>query len=300
MADDARVGLGGPGQRTTERVGGWDEILIAIRNTIALMIMAGVTAPLVALATLIVGPWALVVLIPAGIEAVARWFEPDIIMERASKAAWGVTVLVFLALVPERALAWWPWSWQVNRSTSWGLLWPAEFPGLMRAIIALRIVPVIAVARAIPQTWYLAQRLRREIMAPTASGAAYESASLANIDIPNAYNPHRLPGEAPQVTVNPVRPVPFNAPKAALTLDVLMTPTGKRIGADDVLDMLDAQPAAGLSWRTWHSRNWTRSDWEAALEILEAQGLVTPRQSGRTTALTVSVDDAMDAIERLT
>ena len=113
------------------------------------------------------------------------------------------------------------------------------------------------------------------------------------------HNPHRLPGEAPQVTVQPIRPVPFNAPKAALTLDVLMTPSGKEIGVDDVLDMLEAQPAAGLSWRTWHARNWTRSDWEAALEILESQGLVTPRQSGRTTTLTVSPDDAMDAIERL-
>jgi len=307
LPDEERGGIVGyrPGQSTKEVVGGWSEIVIAIRNTMALMLLAGITAPLIAAATLVVGPWSLVVLVPAGIEAVARWFDDEAEMSRANKTALGVVVLVVLALIPEWGLTWWPWSWQVNRSTAWGLLWPAEYPGLMKALLVVRIVPVVALAAAWPQTWYLAQRLRRETLAPTASGAAYESASLADIDIPGAYNPHRAPGSAPIVNVNPVRPVPFNAPAGALTLDVLLSPTGKQIGADDLLDMLEAQrddgthKPAGLGWRVWNARHWTRAEWDAAMEVLDAQGLITPRVSGQATRIIGSVDDAVDTIERL-
>jgi len=188
----------------------------------------------------------------------------------------------------------------VKRSTWWGLRWPSDFPALMRGVILIRAVFVAALWSAWPQTWYLIQRLRREIMVPTASGIVYESASPADIDVPGAWNPHRAPTAAPQVTVNPVRPVPYNAPQAALTLDVLQSPTGKQIGAGDVLDMLEAQDVgAGFGWRVWHSCGWTRSDWDAAMEVLEGQGLITQRVSGQTTRLIGSVDDALDAIERL-
>ena len=298
-----------PGQSTREVVGGWADIRIAIRNTLILGALAGVTAPLLALATLVVGPWSLVVLVPAGIEAVSRWFyvpepddEPDDdgSVTRANKAALGAVVLVVLAVAPEWCLSWWPWGWQVDRSTSWGLLWPPGHPGWIKALLVVRIVPVVAFAMAWPQTWHLAQRLRREIHVPTASGAAYESASLADIDIPGTYNPHRSKDAAPQVTVNPVRPVPFNAPKAALTLDVLMSPTGKQVGQGKLLRMLEAQHVdAGFGWRIWHGNGWTRGEWDAAMEILEAQGLITPRVSGQATRLIGGVDDALDAIERL-
>jgi len=57
----------------------------------------------------------------------------------------------------------------------------------------------------------LVQRLRTEVMAPTASGAAYNSADLTDLDIPGVWNPHRYyeePEPEPQPSRN--RDVPFN------------------------------------------------------------------------------------------
>ena len=272
MASDESVRggfLGGAGQRTSERVGGHDAEVSQPRELTwdRMKRRAAEALFLLLCVPLLLGPWALVVYVPLYLEriayAAARWFNLWLDeVDRVSMACIGVLILLALVFVPDAALVWWPFAWQRSAESLRGLLWPGWWPAAIPFALLLRVVPIVA--------------------------------------IPGVYNVHRLPEAPPQVTVQPIRPVPYNAPKASLVLDVLQSPTGKQIGADDVLDMLEAQPAAGLSWRTWHSRNWTRSDWEAALEILEAQGLVTPRQSGRATALTVSVDDAMDAIERLT
>jgi len=195
MSDDRISAIGaGPRQVTHEQVGGWAEIVVALRIARVLMIEAASGAVLVALATLVGGPWALVALVPAGISGVGRWLGHDP-LDRRALLWWGVAVALLLALLPEPALIWWPWPWQARRATLWGLLWPARFPRWIAAAVVLRVVLVVAALRAKAQTWYLVQRLRREIIVPTASGAAYNAADLHNVEIPGVVNPHRRPGE---------------------------------------------------------------------------------------------------------
>ena len=133
MSDDRISAIGaGPRQVTHEQVGGWAEIVVALRIARVLMIEAASGAVLVALATLVGGPWALVVLVPGAIVTADRWLHPDKPASKRPKRGdmvwWGVAVALLLALLPEPALIWWPWPWQAQRATLWGLLWPARFP----------------------------------------------------------------------------------------------------------------------------------------------------------------------------
>jgi hypothetical protein len=182
------------------------------------MIEAASGAVLLALASLIAGPWSLVVLLPAAIDAVGRWLGADG-LDRAASVWWGVVVAVALIALPEPALIWWPWPWQINRATLWGLLWPHRHPQWIAAACVLRVVLIVAVARAKDAAWYLVQRLRREIIVPTASGAAYNAADLHDVQIPGVANPHRAPGAEPAAPLETVRAfrvenVPADPPEA--------------------------------------------------------------------------------------
>jgi hypothetical protein len=182
------------GQITTETVGGWAEIRIAIRDTLILAAIAAARTAFVLVVTLLAGPWALIVLAPQALRAIVAWFEPDWSdWDRYTLAVWGIVPLVALALLPDAALFWWPWRWQVNRATWWGLLWPQSWPAVIPSVVLLRCVLLTAIVKAWAESWYLVTRLRQEIVAPTLSGTTYEQAAPHAIEIPGVHNPHRNP-----------------------------------------------------------------------------------------------------------
>jgi hypothetical protein len=191
----------GPRQITHERVGGWDEVVIAIRDTLLLGGIAAARVLFVALLSLLAGPWALVVLVPLGAERVALWLAVDDDPElwtRQALAAACVLVFVVLLVVPDAALVWWPWRWQATRASWWGVWWPAWWPRLIPALVLVRTLVVAVLLAAWREVWYLQQRLRREILVPTASGATFVAAELHAIDVPGAHNPYRGPLPEPE------------------------------------------------------------------------------------------------------
>ena len=288
----------GPRQITSERVGGWSEIVVALRIGAVLAFLAGLVVVLVAASTVIAGPWSLVVLLPAGLVTVARWFEPEWDTHRYNLAAWGALVVLALAMLPDEAMRWWPWGWQASRASWWGLRWPAAWAH-WRGVLVVRVVLVAAVWRAWGVTWDVSQRLLRELWTPTLSGATYNATDPAAVSIPGVVNPYQPPEPAPIVEVRPVQPVPFHT-NGTLVRDVVRTASGAEIGKARLLAMLEAQESGvGFSWRVWHRRRWTRTEWETAMAALEELGLVTPRKPGQTTRLLGEWADAFDQVERL-
>jgi hypothetical protein len=194
MPDDNGWGSG-PRQIAHEKVGGWDDIVVALRDTFVLGVIAALEAAFVLFATLLAGPWSLLALFPLGLERVALWVTDadEQPWPRQALIGWGLVAALLLLIVPDAALVWWPWRWQATRESWWGLLWPARWPRVVPALVLLRGVILAAVVRAWSEVWYLVQRLRREVLVPTASGAAFESANLSAIDVPGAWNPHVAP-----------------------------------------------------------------------------------------------------------
>ena len=199
MPDDIRGnGIATRGQITHERVGGWAEIIIAIRDTLVLAAIAAIHVISVPVLMWLAGPPSLIVLVPLSIDYTARWFEPTCErMSRYSAAAWAAVVAIVLALVPDVALVWWPWRWQASRESWWGLWWPAFWPQAIPSAIIGRAVVVAIILKSLPETWFLVNRLRQQIVAPTLDGLTYTQADAHAVEIPGVVNPHRNP-EAPQ------------------------------------------------------------------------------------------------------
>ncbi len=203
------VGLyGAAGQRSIEVGGGWQEIQIAIRNTLVLMGVELVGVALMVVISLIAGPWGLVFMLPAGLLKVIHWLEPKHEVSRYTLFFWGVLVFVVLVFVPDMGMFWWPWLWQSSRVDLWGLLRPARFPALIRAWIVFRAALATGMALAWRQVYYLTQRLRSEIVWPTRSHITFKQADVESLNIKGVDNPFEVfdddeivEVEAKQVTV---------------------------------------------------------------------------------------------------
>lgn len=182
------------GQTIKETAGGWQEILIAVRDTLLLAAIAAIHVVSVPVLMWLAGPPSLIVLTPLSIDYVARWFEPHRDpMNRYSAAAWAAVVAIVLVFVPDVALVWWPWRWQATRESWWGVRQPAFWPQAIPSAIVGRAVAVACILKALPETWYLVQRLRVEVVKPTASHMAYAQADPSGLDIPGVHNFHRNP-----------------------------------------------------------------------------------------------------------
>lgn len=192
---DSPYGFGMRGQTTSERVGGWDDIVIAIRNTAILGLLEFIGIVLLGMASVMGGPWSLVFLGPAMMLNVIHWFVPELKLTRATLASWGAIIalllLTTLALDTRNlVLGWWPWRWQATRETWFGLLFPLTFPKIIGGLLVIRVILVAGTMRAWKQTWYLKQRLMTETIAPTRSGITYKPADVENLDIPGVRNPY--------------------------------------------------------------------------------------------------------------
>jgi hypothetical protein len=193
MPDDLRSnGLGAPGQRTSERTGGFDDIRLALYDTAWLLIRRCVEVVFLALyVPVIVGPPILVIYAPltltAGTRHLARWFTGE---ERDtdpwSLVAIGALALLALLMLPEAALRWWPFRWQVDRASWW---WLRMHP----AWLLVRAVLVVAPWRAWREVWYRDQRQRAEVITPTISGVAYTSPAPHTVEVPGVWNPYQPP-----------------------------------------------------------------------------------------------------------
>ena len=193
-------GIGGPGQRTTDHAGGRDpDFRQPIDNTLCLMLRRALEAAyLLLVAPLLAGPWALVVYVPALVEAVLLalrdWLHEDgDDPDRFSMLALGALVFAALIAAPDELLAWWPWAWQRSQASWRGVLWPAWWPAAVPVLALVRLALLTVPVYAWRETWYLTQRQRQEIVAPTASSVAYTSPAPHHVDIPGVWNPHRDP-----------------------------------------------------------------------------------------------------------
>jgi hypothetical protein len=72
--------------------------------------------------------------------------------------------------------------------------------------VLIRAVLVVGPWRASREIWYLDQRQRQEIIAPTLSGVAYTSPEAHRVSIPGIHNPHRDPN-APAAPPSEVRAI---------------------------------------------------------------------------------------------
>jgi hypothetical protein len=229
-------------------------------------------------------------------------------LDAAARAFWcavaggAAYVLVFVVGALDRA--WYPvwWSWGAGRMPVWLGNWRINLPAWF---VWLRAFLIIAPPLAWDASYrFVAWRFVVEIVSPTASSVPVQQARASSVQTPRgAPVRFRDPDDepAPVIVQQPVRPVPFQA-NGQLVHDVLTTASGAQIGKDRLLSMLDAQDhgsPAGFSWRTWHRRGWSRTEWEAALELLGEMQLITAPKPGQTTALQVPVDIAEDAVSRL-
>lgn len=197
---DSNGGNGGgffrAGQSTKESVGGWQEVKIAIRDTLILSLVAALHSAFVLPLTLIAGPWSLLVIAPWAVEAAVRWLRDRDDLDRwhnTDRAGIAALVAVALLLVQDAALVWWPWRWQASRESWWGLVWPARVPAVVPVVVLLRVVTLRALVSAWQPVHHLVQRLIGEIRAPTVSGAAFASPNVWDVQIDGWENPHRNP-----------------------------------------------------------------------------------------------------------
>jgi hypothetical protein len=200
MPDSNGSGNGGgffrAGQSTKESVGGWQEIQIAIRDTLILSLVAALHSAFVLPLTLIAGPWALLVVVPWAVEEAVRWLRDRDDLDRwhnTDRAGIAALVAVALLLVQDAALIWWPWRWQASRESWWGVMWPARFPAVVPVVVLLRAVTLRALVSAWAPVHHLVQRLIGEIRVPTLSGAAYASPNVHDVQIDGWDNPHLDP-----------------------------------------------------------------------------------------------------------
>ena len=150
---------------------------------------------------------------------------------------------------------------------------------------------------------FVAWRFITEIISPTASSVPIQQARASSVKPPRGSTVVFLDpdSEPPQVIeMQPARIVPMRTQTNALRVPVLTTASGDDIETDKLLDMLEAQRTGdGFAYDTWRNRNWTRSRWKTALDLLVQLGLITTPARGQTTRLLTSVDDALDIVEGL-
>lgn len=192
---------GAPGQRSIEFGGGWQEVQIAIRDTLVLMVVELVGVALLVGISLILGPWGLVFMLPAGLLKAIHWLEPDREVSRYTVAFWGVLVLVTLVSIPDVGMSWWPWLWQNSRADLWGLLRPERYPALIRAWVVVRVSFAVGITLAWRQVYYLTQRLRSEIVWPTRSHITFKQADVEHLNIKGVDNPFTVPEDDEVVEV---------------------------------------------------------------------------------------------------
>jgi hypothetical protein len=206
MPDDDRRNGGimiGEGQRTIERLGGWAEIAIAVRDTLLLVAIAALRAAWVLVLSLLAGPPSLVALVPAAIDGIAAWLDDEHEpMGRFDAVALGALVALLLALAPDVALCWWPWRWQATRASWWGLWWPTWWPAAVPSVVLARGVLLAAIIAGGREVKYLRNRLRQEVAVPTMSGATFQQMQAHTVEIEGVVNPYRDPDApaAPPVT----------------------------------------------------------------------------------------------------
>lgn len=197
MADDLRgIGIGAAGQRTGQDINETDERKLALRHTRDLALRRVLEVAFWLLwVPLVAGPWALCWYVPWAFDATMRvlgrwlWGE-DSGVNRASLLALGVAVALALAVTPDELLVWWPFRWQTRHADWLGLR-------MHPLLLLLRGVLLVAPIAAQREVWYLDQRQRIEIIAPTLSGVAYTSPEAHRVTIPGAWNPHRAEAEPP-------------------------------------------------------------------------------------------------------
>lgn len=300
--EDGRLsGLIGAGQRTSERTGGDTDRVEARRHARDLALRRALSVAWLLLALpLLAGPWALCVLVPLSVAKLRRWFDPS----RPSAhpldlISIGVVVAFALALAaafwPALVASWWPFHWQTDPVSWWWLRMPTAW-------LLVRLVVIVAPLAGWRETWYLDQRQRQEIVAPTLSGVAYSSPNPHSVDVPGVWNPHRDPDDEPEPDARPARIVPLYTNGKARPVEMIEAPSGKRVAKNRLLAMLEEQGGqvpAGFAWREWKASGWTRDEWTAALEILVMMQAVTAPASGQTTRMLADLDDALEAVEAL-
>lgn len=294
--------IGRPGQRIEEHAGGrgadydlprvntWDRM----RRRAAEVVYLALWVPALA------GPWCLVIYVPLIIEraalAAGHWLRVEVEVDRWSLVAIAALVIVALVMLPEAALSWWPFRWQIDRA-SWH--WLRMHP----LWVLLRAVAIVAPLVAWREEAYLTDRQRRETVLPTSSSPAFETAPLHTISAPGLWplvHDPEAPAEPQAAQV--VRPVPLRT--RAHPVARVQAPDGRTIEHSRLVEMLEAQiddnsrQPAGFSWRAWR-RYWKRTDWEIALAVLVEMGIITEPQSGQTTRLQMSAEDALEAVWEL-
>jgi hypothetical protein len=215
---DGRLGITTAGQRTSEAVGGSGERGEAIRHTRDLFLRRLLEVAFLALwVPLIAGPWCLAVYVPIAFDRFVNragvWLglagdrtRAEEYVYRASLLCVGIAVALGLLVLPGWALAWWPWRWQASAESWRGLLWPRWWMAAVPSFVLIRAVLVVGPWRASREIWYLDQRQRQEIIAPTLSGVAYTSPEAHRVSIPGIHNPHRDPN-APSAPPSEVRAI---------------------------------------------------------------------------------------------
>ena len=218
---NGRSGWGsGPRQVTHQRIDGWDDVVIAIRDTLILVVVSVLGVALLLVLSLLAGPWVLVPLVPGALHQGYLWLYDAEPWDRVALSAWGVVVAVVLLALPEAALLWWPWRWQATRVSWWGLLWPARWPNAIPAVAFVRFTIAVGLHRGWSEVWYLVQRLRQEIIAPTLSSLAYNAPDPADVEIDGYANPYGRKVEPPKPRPETRPDIPFRG-KARLVPDVL-------------------------------------------------------------------------------
>ena len=218
MADDERLGMLGAGQRTSERVGGAGERGEAIRHTANLVVRRLAEVAFWALwVPLVAGPWCLTWYVPIAFhyatQTVGGWLgilpehtRSEELTYRASLVCIGAAVALGLLVLPDWALIWWPWRWQIPAATWRGLLWPARWLAAVPSCVLIRAVLIVGPWRAARETRYLDWRQRQEIVMPTLSGVAFSTPDAFRTVIPGVPSFHRDP-QAPTAPPSEVRAI---------------------------------------------------------------------------------------------
>ncbi len=208
MTDGGRFGMLGAGQRTVEVAGGGQERNESIRHTRDLLLRRIIEVTFIALwVPLIAGPWCLVMYAPwtvdCAVRAVSRWLGWEAERTRAEEYTYrisltciGIAVGLGLFVLDDMALCWWPWRWQIARTSMRGLLWPGWWRAAIPSFVILRAIAVFGPLRAWSEVAYLDARQRQEIVMPTLSGVAFSTPDPHDVNIPGVPSFHRDPQAA--------------------------------------------------------------------------------------------------------
>jgi hypothetical protein len=212
------LGITTAGQRTSESVGGGQERNESIRHTRDLLLRRIIEATFVALwVPLITGPWCLILYVPRAVDcavrAVSRWLGWGAERTRAEEYTYrisltciGIAVGLGLFVLDDAALCWWPWRWQIARTSLRGLLWPGWWRAAIPSFVILRAIAVFGPLRAWSEVAYLDARQRQEIVMPTLSGVAFSTPDPHDVNIPGVPSFHRDP-QAPAAPPSEVRAI---------------------------------------------------------------------------------------------